>query len=352
MKKLFDVTLRYLIASCLALLLLWHTSAGTHGQSQSSATPSAPAQSSGNGPLVLTVTVSDKKGDPISGLPQSAFTVFDNNVPLDIIAFNHGDEPLSVGIVLDLHNAREDYIKLLRVISASLQSFIQRSNSLNDYFIVGRKSKDTPELLQDWTSNQESLRLMLEQLPQNRLKVTNALYDAVDYSVEKLKGGRHSKRVLLLVSPGYERWSQISQDELYQHLKNSAVLIYALDLSGMLIHESPSALDTNSSGSRAPMLLGFDDLAARQNLNDITSITGGRMFSKLDPAEIRKAFDRMALELRSQYSLTIKPVSTVGDVRWHNLKVRVQAPANLPGEKRSLSVRSRKGYYAGGSNPR
>jgi Ca-activated chloride channel family protein len=348
MNKLFDKTPRYLIALCLALLLLWHTSAGTHGQSQSPATPSAPAQSSGNEPLVLTVTVKDKKGEPIPGLPQSAFTVFDDNVPREIIAFNHGDEPLSLGIVIDFNNSREDYRRILSVISTSLQSFIQRSHSSNDYFIVGRRNReDIQEVLLDWTSGPESLKLVLEQLPQDKLRGTNALYDLVDYSIEKLKGGRHSKRVLLLVSFGGERWSQISRDELYRHLNNSPALIYALDLSGMVIHESPSAVDTNNSGARAPASLSFDALDGRQNLKEITSRTGGRMFSKLDPVEIKKALERMALELRSQYSLTIKPTNNKGPEKWHTLKVRVKASSNQQGEQKSISVRSREGYYAG-----
>ena len=170
------------------------------------------------------------------------------------------------------------------------------------------------------------------------------LYDEINYSVEKLETARHAKRALLLISFGMEHWSQISQDELYQHLKKSSAMIYVMDMSGMAIHDTSSAPGMSNGAG----YLDFATLAARQNLNDITSITGGRMFSKLDPAEIRKAFDRMALELRSQYSLTIKPVSAVGDLRWHNLKVRVAAPSNLPGDKRDISARSRKGYYAGG----
>jgi Ca-activated chloride channel homolog len=348
MKNLFDKTPGYLIASCLALLLLWHTSAGTHGQSQTPATPSTARQSASSEPLALTVTVNDKKGDPIQGLPQSAFTVFDDNAPQDIIAFKHEDVPVSIGIVIDFANALEEYRKHLRVIAASLQSFIQKSNSSNDYFILGF-NQGNRELLQDWTSNQESLRVVLEQIQQNklRLRMSRNLYDDINYSVGKLETGRHAKRVLLLISFGDEHWSQISQDELYQRLKKSTLMIYALDMSGMVIHESLSAQGTGSSR----LLLGFETLAARQNLNDVTSITGGRMFSKLDPVEIGKALERMALELRSQYSLAIKPASDKGRERWHNLKVRVKASSNQQGERKSISVRSREGYYAGSGNP-
>jgi Ca-activated chloride channel homolog len=349
MNNPFDTTPQYLIASCVALLLLWHVSSSAHQESPSPPTVQGAAQSSTLEPLVLTVTVADKKGDPISGLPQSAFTVFDNKVSRDIIAFNNGDVPLSIGIVLDFSSSTEEYRNLLRVISGSLQSFIQSSNSSNDYFIVG--FKETPELLQDWTSNQEALRLVLEQIPQNKLKGKTALYDAIDYSVEKLEHGRHAKRALVLVSDGVENGSETSPDKLYQHLKSSTVLIYALDMSSVIMHKFPSAVDASNSGSSGSIYASSVTLAARHTLEEVTSLSGGRMFSKPQPVEIRKAIERIALELRSQYSLSIKPVSGVGTDRWHTLKVRVKASSTPQVEQKSISVRSREGYYAG-DNPR
>ncbi len=53
-------------------------------------------------------------------------------------------------------------------------------------------------------------------------------------------------------------------------------------------------------------------------------------------------FERIALELRHQYSIGYRPSNFTADGSWHRLKVKVTPPRGLP----RLYVRSREGYYA------
>lgn len=55
-----------------------------------------------------------------------------------------------------------------------------------------------------------------------------------------------------------------------------------------------------------------------------------------------EAFEKIALELRHQYSVGYTPTNITGDGEWRRLKVTVTPPA---GSLR-LIVRSRKGYYS------
>ena len=66
----------------------------------------------------LYVSVSDKDGKLVSGLPQSAFKVFENNVLQPIKAFNQTDVPVSMGIVIDNSGSMRD--KRANVSAASL----------------------------------------------------------------------------------------------------------------------------------------------------------------------------------------------------------------------------------------
>src|ERR1044071_6349728 len=52
--------------------------------------------------ISFNVTVTDKSGRHVSGLPQSAFTIFDEKRPQEISFFGEDDSPISVGVVFDL----------------------------------------------------------------------------------------------------------------------------------------------------------------------------------------------------------------------------------------------------------
>src|SRR5690242_10574376 len=51
--------------------------------------------------VVLHVNVFNGRSDAVPNLPQSAFTVFEDDKPQDISFFNAGDVPVTVGLVID-----------------------------------------------------------------------------------------------------------------------------------------------------------------------------------------------------------------------------------------------------------
>src|SRR5262245_13187200 len=81
----------------------------------------------------LPVSVLDKDGRSVNGLPKDDFEVFEDGVEQEISLFTHDDVPISVGLVIDnsasMHNKRE------RVNSAAL-SFVRESNPQDETFIV------------------------------------------------------------------------------------------------------------------------------------------------------------------------------------------------------------------------
>lgn len=54
-----------------------------------------------------------------------------------------------------------------------------------------------------------------------------------------------------------------------------------------------------------------------------------------------EAFERIALELRYQYSIGYRPADLTGNSKWHHIKVVVTPP-----DTSRLRVRSREGFYA------
>ena len=82
-------------------------------------------------------------------------------------------------------------------------------------------------------------------------------------------------------------------------------------------------------------------------LDELSSVSGGKAFFPSTDAEMNEIFERIALELRHQYSIGYKPANFVNDGQWHRIKVKVQPPRGLP----QLFVRSKEGYFAI-ANPR
>ena len=77
-------------------------------------------------------------------------------------------------------------------------------------------------------------------------------------------------------------------------------------------------------------------------LDQITSVTGGKSFYPRTDVELDEIFERIALELRHQYSIGYTPKDFMPDGEWNKVKVKIKPPRGLP----RLTVRSREGYYA------
>ena len=77
-------------------------------------------------------------------------------------------------------------------------------------------------------------------------------------------------------------------------------------------------------------------------LDELASVTGGKAFYPQTDVEMDEIFERIALELRHQYSIGYTPKDFKPDGKLHKVKVKVKPPRGLP----RLTVRSRENYYA------
>ena len=77
-------------------------------------------------------------------------------------------------------------------------------------------------------------------------------------------------------------------------------------------------------------------------LDELSSVTGGKAFYPQTDIEMDEIFERIALELRNQYSIGYTPKDFQPDGKWRKVKVKIKPPRGLP----RLTVRGREGYYA------
>jgi Ca-activated chloride channel family protein len=266
--------------------------------------------------ITLTVTVTDTYGRFVTGLGKNAFTIFDDKTQQEISFFSDEDAPVSLGVVFDVSGSMGGD-KIMRAREA-LAKFVDTSHARDEYFLIGFNSR--AQLLLDHTRDSDAL---MQKLTFIQTRGQTALYDATYLGVERVTRGAHKKRAILLISDGQDNSSRYTFSELKRLLKESDVIIYAIGIVG--------AGDDST--------LGY---GGRAILEELAGVSGGKAFFPSTGAEMNDTFERIALELRTQYSIGYRPSSFANDGKWHKLKIKVQPPRGFP----RLFVRGREGYFA------
>jgi Ca-activated chloride channel family protein len=241
----------------------------------------------------------------------------DDKVEQEIVFFSDEDAPVSLGVVFDVSGSMSgDKIQRAR---EALVRFVDTSHHGDEYFLIGFNHR--PQLLLDRTRDSNALT---DKLTFVSTKGQTALYDACYLGVEKVTRGAHQKRAVLLISDGQDNSSRYTFSELRRLLKETDVIIYAIGISDGGPYDSTL------------------DVTGRAILEELAGVSGGKAFFPNSGAEMNDVFERIALELRTQYSIGYRPSNFANDGKWHKLKVRVQPPRGMS----RLFVRSKEGYYA------
>ena len=261
----------------------------------------------------VTVSVTDRDGRHVSGLDQRAFTIYDDNLPQEIKFFSDADTPISLAVIFDTSKSMSGD-KIMRSRDA-LARFVKTSHRDDEYSLIS--FSDRAQLLIDRTRDADA---MIAKFTYVQPRGETALYDATFLGVEKVTRGSRTRRAILLITDGNDTSSRYKFKELRRSLQESDVVLYAI---GILAYSWSEAR------------------RGRNTLQELASVTGGKAFFPDGKAGIDEAFEQIALELRSQYSVGYRPTDLTSDRRWHRIKVNV-----IPPGKSRLLVRNREGFYA------
>lgn len=267
--------------------------------------------------VTMTLTVTDLYGRFVSGLNKSAFSIFDNNDEQEITFFSDADAPISIGILFDVSDSMSG--EKIGKARKALERFIDTSHPSDEYFLIAFNSR--AQLLLDRTRDGEAV---LQKLELVQPKSNTALYDACYLGVERVTRGTRQKKAMLIISDGQDNASRYNFNEVRRLLKESDVTVYAVGI-----------MDGRDAGS----VMGMQGQAF---LDELASVTGGKSFYPSTDVELDEIFERIALELRHQYSIGFTPKDFTPDGKWHKTKVKVKPPRGIS----RLTVRTREGYYA------
>jgi Ca-activated chloride channel homolog len=264
--------------------------------------------------VLLDVGVKNARGRFVTGLTRDRFTVHENGSLQTIKVFAPGDQPVSVGLVIDTSGSMKPRIQ--EVAAASLR-LAEASNPLDEFFVVhfnDRVSFGLPPA----TPFTDDRALLRSALLRNRAEGRTAFYDGVRSALAHLARARHGRKALVVIADGADNASGTLREELIRLAGESLATVYTIGIQDAADQE------------RDPRFL-----------RRLSRITGGEAFFPATPAQLTSAIETIAGDLRSRYTVGIAPLDTRLDGTVRKLRVDVAAP-----DGGKLSVQTRDHYVA------
>jgi Ca-activated chloride channel homolog len=266
--------------------------------------------------VVLNVSVFDKDRRLINDLTRSDFEIWEDGAPQKIVAFQHQDVPVSMGILVDNSGSMRD--KRAAVNEAALD-LVRASNPDDEAFVVN--FSDVAYIDQDFTSSIAKLRDGLSHIDS---RGGTALYDAVVASADHLEQyAKRPKQVLLVITDGVDNASSLDLEQTIRKVQ---------DLQGPVVYTIGLLFGAETDPR--------DERRAKRALQILSDETGGLAFFPKNLSQVDSIAAEVAQDIRSQYTIgyhSSKPMSEPG-----YRTIRVEAHAHGYGK---LLVRTRSGYY-------
>jgi Ca-activated chloride channel homolog len=259
--------------------------------------------------VLIPTTVTNDRGQYISGLEKKHFQIFEDKVEQEIVYFSTEDAPMSLGIVLDASGSMNPIMDPARRNGGAC---LNMGTEEDEYFLIvfSDKLKVNTEFTTD-------LRKLRAQMLTVNSKGSTALYDAIYAGLAKVREGTNPRKALVVVSDGYDNSSRYTGKNVREALKETDIQLY---------------------------LIGNEGDGA---LTQLADTSGGRSLSPRGKSfELANICTEIVKNLKNQYLIGYKSTNESKDGKWRNVRVKIDPPKDV-----KLNVRSRTGYYARNDNP-
>ena len=260
--------------------------------------------------VVLHVTVRNTRGEIVTSLDRSAFTVYENGKPQPISIFRSDDIPVSVGLLID--NSGSMRSARASVVAAAL-AVAEDSNPLDELFVIN--FADKPRLDVPLTTDLAELRRGIARV--DAIGGT-AMRDAVNQAeVYVREHGARDRRALLVITDGNDNASTVALDQITKAAQQGDIVIYTIGLFGP----------------------GKDTASARHALDQLAEHSGGTSHYPASIDDVHAVMREVAHQIRNQYTLAYTPLKQALDGSYRAIRVKVVGPERyIP--------RTRTGYRA------
>jgi VWFA-related protein len=322
--------------------------------------------------------VTDRTGRPLTGLRAEDFQIFEDGRPQKISNFSTTEAPFEVALLLDTSGSTREDVGLIR--RAAL-AFVEALRPGDRVAIVAFNTKKeesgqlaTVEVKVPLTDDRELLQEAVESVGASN---GTPFYDSLervakevfrDKPREEMKG----RRALVALTDGVDSTSESDFDEARELLKRAGVVSYFVQVNTEDYVEDRLMQDCEDDGAlrlsrvqlqryRRVIAPGADaeDFAnfcrmgqfermhasrtlyqlARAEMNRLARESGGKTFPVADLRDARRAFQQVAQDIGTQYSLGYYSTNTARDGSFRAIRVTVRG-------QKDAQVRAREGYQA------
>jgi VWFA-related protein len=259
----------------------------------------------------LQAKVTDSEGHVVRGLGREAFQLSIDDAAQPITMFQGEDAPVTAGIVVD--NSASMAPKRNDVVAAAL-AFARASNPKDQMFVVHFSDgarlglpNGTP-----FTGDVAELEMAISRFQAAGI---TAMYDGILLAESQFIRAAYNRKVILVITDGGDNASQASLADVLNAAWKSETAIFAIGI--------------------------FDEADRDRNprlLTQLAEATGAEAFFPTEVSETRKICERIAGDIRNQYTLAF---SGSQDGRYHRIKLTASDP-----RYGRLEVQTRAGYFA------
>ncbi len=274
----------------------------------------------------LPITITDKKGNFVSGLTAGDFVVTEDKVPQQIESFTteeNNNLPLYVAVLMDTSPSTAGKLKFEQ---ESAMNFIQTVVRPKRDRVLFATFDDQVTLRQDFTDRLELLDRAVFAIKKTGEKT--ALYDAIwQFCDEKMRSAQ-GRRALVVITDGDDTYSRADINDAIDIAQRTETTLFAISTKAGLSGAVP--------GVEAGQIKDRGD----KGLERLCDETGGAAFFTGDMIALERSFSKIAKELRSQYLITYRPTNDRYDGSYRRVDVKLTNGHN------NLRLRTKKGYKA------
>jgi Ca-activated chloride channel homolog len=252
-------------------------------------------------------TVQDAKGRFVSGLDASRFQVLEDGIPQALDTVTAEAEPAIFALLVDTSQSMSKNIELVRTAAGRLPMHLREVDTVA--IAPFRKGITTV------TGPTRDPATIMEAVAAIKPAGGTAIMDALQLVTERFGDGA-GRRVVVLVTDGYDEHSTASLTEAMARLKASQVTVYVIAIGGVA--------GVSLQGERL--------------LRQLAAETGGRAFFPWNQKELADAHAAIADDVQHRYRIIYTPANQRRDGTWRTIEV-------VTGNAEHR-LRARPGYFA------
>ena len=283
------------------------------------APPRTPTFGVGIEVINLNLSVTDGRNRYVTDLKERDFAVYEDGIRQELSLFTHENLPISMSILIDTSASMQEKLPQAQAAATKFSKTLRPQDAAQ---IV--QFNDRATVLQDFTNDLNLVEAAIKKTEAaGPTALHNALYIALKDLGKQKKAGELRRRAIVLLTDGEDTASLVSDEQLLELARKTEINIYSISLR------------PNRSQDRSRMSFS----QAGYVLTSLAKETGGQVFFPNSLSELDSVYDRIAEELRTQYSLGYVSSNQRRDGKWRRIVVRTP-------DKDDLQIRHKLGYYA------